>query len=310
MQLDKYLEKKRRTRVITLSNQNPMVFNDTFLYSKLVLLLQHNKGASRKKLARETGFNLQRTIPRLLNRLVGWGLVEEKEGKYYALQPPLPEWFPAPIGDDSLPWFKRLAYWWLYIPSLNGLNLNVMAVWSMIVSFRRKLKISKLHNLLKLDAKTCRQAVYQLRQQRLLNGMTPQLPPEKMALLLNKVAKQDYCLSGRWTLPQTEIKPRLITALEKVANLMLQTGWLPKDIDEYCQFLAGKCDDDILWRFVLDLPQFYAEIQKQHEVNLAKGKYTLARNCRGLLKERTPVKITILKKRYHNTPNKKDFLAF
>jgi hypothetical protein len=148
------LDKKSRMRFISCTGQNPMRFNDRLVYSKLVFLQRKNKGASFKKLRRETGLNLQRTIPRIVQRLVTWGLAEDKDGCWWAKEPPVPDWF-GWVRDQDRPWWERLAYWWLYLPG-RGLALNEAAVWSLLWSFGqtgRKLRIGKLHLLLKLDAK-------------------------------------------------------------------------------------------------------------------------------------------------------------
>jgi hypothetical protein len=283
-----------------------MRFNDRLVYSKLVFLRRRNKGASYKKLRRETGLNLQRTIPKAVQRLVAWGLAEEKGGKWWAKEPPAPDWF-AWARDQDRPWFERLAYWWLYLPGA-GLKLNEAAVWSLLWSFRqagRKLRAGKVGPLLKLDAKTVRKAVYRLRDRDLLNGMTPVIPDQSLALFRDR-ATAVYRLSRNWTLPTAPtLRSRLVAALDATGQAMLTAGWRRQDIAGYCEGVVEKLapePDAVLYRLLLDLPKVFHQTQQRHEANIAAGKVRHARNCRGLMQAVTDKEIIKRVKAYKKTP--------
>ena len=69
------------------------------------------------------------------------------------------------------------------------------AVWSLLCSFRqagRKLRVGKVGPLLKLDARTERKAVYRLRDRNLLNGMTPVVPDQSLALFRGRARMQHF----------------------------------------------------------------------------------------------------------------------
>jgi hypothetical protein len=283
-----------------------MRFNDRLVYSKLVFLQRKNKGASFKKLRRETGLNLQRTIPRIVQRLVSWGLAEEQGGKWWAKEPPVPDWF-GWVRDQDRPWFERLAYWWLYLPG-PGLKLTEAAVWSLLWSFQqtgRKLRIGKLHLLLKLDSKTVRKAVYRLRDRGLLKDMTPIIPDQNLRLFRDR-ATATYRLSRMWTLPTSpNLQARLVAALDGTGQAMLKAGWRRQEITDYCQAVADKLasePDAVLYRLLLDLPKLFQKTQEQHEANVAAGKVKHARNCRGLIQVVTEREIIKRVKAYKKMP--------
>ena len=67
-------------------------------------------------------------------------------------------------------------------------------MWSLLCSLRqagRKLRVGKV-GLLKLDAKTVRKAVYRLRDRNLLNGITPVIPDQSLALFRDRARMQHF----------------------------------------------------------------------------------------------------------------------
>ena len=69
-------------------------------------------------------------------------------------------------------------------------------MWSLLWSFcqaGRKLRAGKVGGpLLKLDAKTVGKAVYRLRDRDLLNGMTPVIPDQGLALFRDRARMQHF----------------------------------------------------------------------------------------------------------------------
>ena len=150
-----------------------------------------------------------------------------------------------------------------------------------------------------------RKAVHRLRDQGLLNGMTPIIPDQKLALFRDRAAA-NYRLSRQWTLPTApNLQARLVAALDNTGQAMLTAGWRRQDITDYCGTVADKLaaePDAILYRLLLDLPKLFHKTQEQHEVNIAAGKVKHARNCRGLMLAVTEREIIKRIKGYKKTP--------
>jgi hypothetical protein len=189
-----------------------------------------------------------------------------------------------------------------------GLKLNEAAVWSLLWSFRqtgRKLRVGKVGLLLNLDAKTVRKAVSRLRDQNLLNGMTPVLPDQGLALFRDRAVAQ-YRLSRSWTLPTApKLQSRLVAALDAAGQAMLKAGWRRQDITGYCEGVADKLapeSDAVLYRLLLDLPKLFHQTQQRHEANVAAGKVKHARNCRCLMQAVTDREIVKRIRAYNKTP--------
>jgi DNA-binding MarR family transcriptional regulator len=144
-------------------------FNDRLAYSWLVYRAKYGRGASQSQLAAATGLHRTKTIPRLITRLLGMGLVERRGRKVFAKEPS-PDHFVYAAGhkkqDD--PWYKRLAYFCLMSPSVHcPLTLKQVAVLCLLfspnmrdVAPRRK----HLATLLRISEKTVRTALHKLEE--------------------------------------------------------------------------------------------------------------------------------------------------
>jgi hypothetical protein len=279
-----HLENKARIRIVCCTGQNPLSWNERLVYSKLVFLAGLNKGADYKKQRRETGLNLQRTIPRIVERLNQLSLVEQKDGKWWAKTPPEPAWF-GWIRSKKALWHHNLAYWWLYRPGPE-LKRNEALVWSLVASYDRPMTVKGLARLLNRDPKTIRKAVAGLQAHGLLQDMRAIVPLDKLGLFRDR-SSSAYRLSDRWQgFPvDKSLELRIRMGLDSFGQTALNKGWSRKAIMIFCAWLAKEADSEpssILWRICLDLPKLFSEAQKEHEANVARGKYQRAANCAGL----------------------------
>jgi predicted DNA-binding transcriptional regulator len=306
------LDGKARTRLVSCTGKNPLSWNERLVYSLLVFLRRHNRGGSCGKVARETGLNRQRTVPRAIRRLAERGLVEDKDGRWWATEPPEPGWFGWVRNQDERPWWQRLAYWWLYFPG-PALTLRTAAVWSMSVSCQRKMQVSGLARLLNMDRNTVRQAAITLTDQGLFHNMRAVLPDDKRSLFRDRpiaaLLSTKYGFDG---LPEA-LEGRVNRALDGVQARMQREGWSNKGIETFMTALyqhAASEPTSVLLRVILDLPRVFDDAQKEHECNQAQGKYQKASNCKGLLAIKVKRHLARVAKAYRNSPVKRNFLDF
>jgi predicted DNA-binding transcriptional regulator len=296
--------------MVSCTRTNPMTWSERLVYSFLVFLRGHQRGGTFKKVARETGLNLQRTVPRTIRRLAGRGLVENKDGRWCATEPPEPGWF-GWVRDQDRPWWRRLAYWWLYRPG-PALKPRQAAVWSLALSCQRPMTVAGLARLLNMDRNTVRKTVADLKDQGLFHNMMPVLPEDKRSLFRDRPSTALRASAKCSGVPEAQ-RTRITAALDAVQAAMQRKGWTDKDIDTFCGQLFRQADGgpaSVLWRVVLDLPKIFQEAQGEHEANVARGKYPKATNCKGLMRIKAARALVKAAKAYSNTPVRGTFLDF
>jgi hypothetical protein len=87
-------------------------------------------------------------------------------------------------------------------------------VWSLLCPFRkagRKLRAGKVGPLLKLDARTVRKAVYRLRDPDLLNGMTPIIPDQSLALFRDRAHMQHFLTGAASEMLESSAERRVVS---------------------------------------------------------------------------------------------------
>jgi hypothetical protein len=286
------LKNKTRMKVVSCTKQNKLAFNERVMYSFLVFRRSKGKGASLSAVRRVTGFDRTRTLPRIRQRLIELGLAEIKDRKVWALEPSasVREWFGWVRDPNHANWWERLAYWWLYLPAKKRLTLKQAGVWSMMISLHRagkRVRRSGLPVLLTVDAKTIRAALLTLEKHGLCGGITPRQPGPEQENLFRSKKSAAYQPSQQWWFPDDldpDFKQRLRLATDEVGQLMLAANWKVADATSYFQGLDGlSLPNAVLYRFLLDLPKFFAEVEQIHQGNVSNGKVKFARNCKGLL---------------------------
>ena len=88
--------------------------------------------------------------------------------------------------------------------------------------------------------------------------------------------------------------------MNRGGQLLLDAGFLEKHVIDYFRsmLMAGK-RWVVIYSFMAKFEEFFSEIQQQHQKNVASGKYTKAKNCRGLLKVETVKRMgALLKSRW------------
>ena len=285
------LENKRRMKVMACTGQNELSFNERVVYSFLVYRRSKGKGAGLSAVRRVTGFDRCRTLPRIRRRLTDLGLVEINDGKLWAREPDADRrgWFGWVREQEWAEWWERLGYWWLYLPA-KGLTLKQAGVWSMVLSFSnagKRVRRSGLPALLKVDPKTVRVALGVLEDLGLCGGVVPREPGPEQERLFRSKKSAGYKPSRSWSFPdnlEPELKDRLCLAVDRAGQLMLAANWKAAEANDYFRVVGDlPLPDAPLYRFLLDLPKFFAGVEKTHQANVVSGKVKFARNCKGLL---------------------------
>jgi DNA-binding MarR family transcriptional regulator len=121
---------------VTTTDNSPLRLSDRIVYSYLGTQKKWGKGATVQDIADHTRLNRTYTVPQSLGRLVDLGLVEQADGRYFAMQPSgaSAEWFVKRKGNDH--WFNRLGYFVYYIPTT--IDYKRAALLSLLYSFAKQ----------------------------------------------------------------------------------------------------------------------------------------------------------------------------
>jgi len=96
-----------------------------------------------------------------------------------------------------------------------------------------------------------------------------------------------YKPSRLWSFPDeldAGLKDRLCLAVDRAGQLMLAANWKPAEANDYFRGISElSWSAPPFYRFLMDLPKFFAEVEKTHQGNVVNGKVKYARNCKGLL---------------------------
>jgi predicted transcriptional regulator len=147
-------------KVASLRNKFRMSLEGRLIYSWLVYRLRFGKGSNKLQLARCLNLDRTKTVPAGLKRLVDLGIVECREGRYFAREAPA-EHFSYRAGDG--PWYERLNYWYFPLPTRAcPLTTRQIAVWSQLQCPNFQPTVAAVASRLCIDRKTVRTALAKL----------------------------------------------------------------------------------------------------------------------------------------------------
>jgi predicted DNA-binding transcriptional regulator len=303
--------RRRLTKVVNTTKLSLLKFTEIMVYSCLADRAIHGKGARQKQVSRATGLHESTAVPTALLALQRHGLVEKRGVYWWAIEPTtatLP-WFKYRKGTEGQKWFRRFSYWWTGIRKTKArLTATQTSLYFKLLNLRdytRRITVRGLARLLRVDVKTIIQGIRKLKAENLLDeDLVPTVPtPEQVKWFRVRREKPPFLVSDhfRSAFDSAADEAKFSkTLMDRGGQLLIDAGFSETHIIDYFRsvLVAGK-RWVVIYSFMAKFEDFLSEIQQQHQQNVAAGKYTKAKNCRGLLKAETEKRLgALLKKRW------------
>jgi hypothetical protein len=156
------LQDRQYLRVFHQTKGAGLRFTDRLVWAILVYRLHYQGGMTVAALARASGLSYKHGVRAGLTRLAAVGLVIHKDRRWYAVKPPeaLQGWFCDKGGSGD--WYKRLAYFRVYLPRKGTISILQAAVLGVLGSANIKLHrqtAAGLAALVGCDARTVAKAL-------------------------------------------------------------------------------------------------------------------------------------------------------
>jgi hypothetical protein len=291
-------------------------FNSILVYSFLVYRLKMAKGdqntgaVTRMQIERGTGLSRSRTIPKAIEILEAQGLLGRANGRVYAHQGQSGDWFVQMKNSQHKPWYARIAYLNIWIPSSDPDSLTPRhnAVYWLV---RSKPNQRQVYYAIRLgiDEKTVARAIERLRRLELISwsGIEPlQLQARHLALWQDKPKKKfktkEFRLSDNpmmrayataspltWFSGTDETAPsqQFAQRLDGYGNRMRSAGYSTVEITTYWERTAKRIMDNTqamepFERFVIDFGRVFDHVEAVTQRNRAAGTFN-GPNSLGLL---------------------------
>jgi hypothetical protein len=284
---------KRRTRIVNARSPNPLSCNELVVYSHLVYLAGHGKGATQQQVGRDTGLDRDTAVHAAVQALARHGLVGKQGRRWHALPPPAETaaWFATRKDAGDKEWHRRFAYWWLYVRSRScPLTLKQVAVYSKLRDLGPVRCVQRrLVKLLHVDPKTVRTALARLRGYGLVDeDLRPRDPSEEqLAWFLDRrrpPAKAPLTLDDIWQLDPHADHERDRLLFARAVAAMSNAGYSRYDIEDYFKRVTVSSKDDyrVFGAFLPGFAEMFRRVEEDHAAN--RDKYRRAKNSMGLLR--------------------------
>lgn len=297
---------RRLTRIVNTTKPCPLRLSDVLVYSYLVQRATHGKGARQTQISRGTSLHESTAVPKALSVLQQHGLVE-KRGVYWWAVEPTPDtlpWFKYRKGTEGQNWAGRFSYWWAGIRKTKArLTLAQTALYFKLLNlsgYGRRITMRGLAALLSVDVKTIVQGVKKLKAEKLVDDeLDPTLiGPDQVKWFRPGREKPRFRASellGVEFRPENEQAALSKPLVDRGGDLMVEAGFSERQVIDYFRsVMATGRWWPVIYSFLSKFEAFLADIQGQHRKNVAAGKYTKAKNCRGLLTVETGQRIKAL----------------
>lgn len=218
----RWFPRKRYVPLISIKKACGLTYHERLVYSFLVYRRSRDQGATKKKIAERLAIDRGETVPKVLEGLAvdttdRPRLVEERDGRYYAVQPsgPTVDWF-AYNGRTREPWHRQFSTFPVFIPTqecpltakVNGL---LWLLWSLAPRWGKPFIVNQnqkgLAVLMGASQKFIRSALETLRGHRLVKVGTLayfmlQPTAEQLAWWRDRPAKKDRKEARKFVLSQ------------------------------------------------------------------------------------------------------------
>jgi hypothetical protein len=295
---------KRITGILDRTKANPLSFNVGVVYSYLVYLAAHNKGATQQMIAKATGLDRGTAVANALKTLQANKLAI-KTGTYWKAAEPGEEtrpWFAYVKGSDEWAWPRRFARWWMCPRTPESeLSLKHNALYFALIGARCKTELG-LAVMLHLGRNTVRSALKELRRYHLVSEdkLTARAPsdehmawwqdkPKRPAFRLSR-AVADFSTFGQ----QGEI---VVAYLDGFVPMLKEAGYSQSQMAACfteALNLAG-CSFTVFSDFVHKFKDIFKRADDAYVNN--RSKYPRARNSRGWLQREIKKEIGAMMKR-------------
>ena len=299
---------RRLTKIVNTTKLSLLKFTEIMVYSCLVDRATHGKGARQKQVSRATGLHESTAVPTTLLALERHGLVEKRGVYWWAIEPTAVTfpWFKYRKGTEGQNWFRRFSYWWTGIrKSKARLTATQTSLYFKLLNlsdYSRRITVRGLARLLGVDVKTIITGVRKLKTENLVDdGLFPNAPtPEQIQWLRQGREKPPFLVCDFFATAfdhDAEEAALSKPLFNRGGKVLHDGGFAEKQIIDYFRsvLLMGK-RWSVIYSFMARFEEFLHEIQQQHQQNVATGKYTKAKNCRGLLKTETEKRLGALLK--------------
>jgi predicted DNA-binding transcriptional regulator len=302
----KRFPRRRLTKVVNTTKLSLLRFTEIMVYSCLVDRAIHAKGARQKQVSRATGLHESTAVPTALLSLVRHGLVEKRGVYWWATEPTtatLP-WFKYRKGTEGQKWFRRFSYWWTGIRKTKArLTATQTSLYFKLLNlsdYTRRITVRGLARLLGVDVKTIIQGIRKLKAENLLDeDLVPTDPtPEQVKWLRVRREKPPFLASDHFgSAFDSEAEEAKFSKplVDRAGQLLIDGGFSETHVIDYFRSVltTGK-RWVVIYSFMAKFEEFLSDIQHQHQQNVAAGRYTKAKNCRGLLKVETETRLRAL----------------
>lgn len=298
---------RRLTKIVNTTRLCPLRHAEIATYSCLVNRATHAKGARQNQISRATGLHESTAVPKALSSLQRHGLVEKRGEYWWALEPSaatLP-WFKYRRDTVGERWCRRFSYWWAGIRKRkSSLTAKQASLYFKLLNLQesgRPITVRGLARLLGVDVKTVSQGLKKLKGFGLVTGLEPNPPtPAQVKWFQLGREKQPFSVTAHFGCFDDEDQDGAILSkrfVDKCGNLLLTAGFSERQAINYVRMVLKTAKRwSIVSSFFVKFEAFFRDIEKQHQANVAQGKYTKAKNCRGLLEIETQKKITALRR--------------
>ena len=281
----KFGEQKRYTKLVAVYKPCRLGFNELLAYSTLIFR-QRKHGYSAARLAMHTGLDRTKTVPLVLARLAGCGLVVQSQAKRWRAEPPpadISDWFVTRKAEELAHQFR---YNWIMVPA-DGSPLTTLqaAIIPNLVLGKSHASISRF---LRVSLRTVSRTAKMITdngnvfrkdwfQDRGKVERKRKSPAERAQVEKPKVV-------AVWELLGISDK-YLIKQLDRNSELMRKDRIPDRDIVSWWQQTIGQCKDpngEVAEGLILRFPSWYAKIKTDHNYNRKTGK-TDYDNCYRLM---------------------------
>jgi predicted transcriptional regulator len=264
-------------KVVTLRNKFALSLEDRLTYSWLVYRLRFGKGCNKLQLARSLNLDRTKTVPACLQRLTDLGLVELREGRFFAKEAPA-EQFSYRTGKE--PWYERLNYWYYPLPTRAcPLTTRQIAVWSQLQCPNCHPCIAAIASRLCIDRKTVRAALTKLSDFGLVTDKYIATPPsqEQMAWFRDKPVKVRNEPGVNWDKYSDRYEPLVTTLfyhypehgwaaiINTVGQLAKAARYSPTRLDALMEQTCQGQHPRLVAKVVLQLPELIRQAEQKYD---------------------------------------------
>lgn len=294
---------KRWYQLLLCRKACPLRFNERLVYSYLTYRTARG-GAKAPEVARVTGLDYHRTVPKVVASLTAAGLAARDEGRVVALPPLAPDWF-VWRPDETLPWYRRLrGYPICHRPK--GITPGQTAVYFCLLTGNvqegRKIahhqKRAGIAAMLRLSRATVSRAMKKFETLGLLEYDYLRPPP---AEVLDRFPdrptgppkrKWVASIACGWKFGTLDQGPTMARWMDGASAKLLKSGYSKEEVLRYWEFAKTQAEKkgSILYEFLMNWGELFAAVEAETAKNRAAGKFA-GPNSGGLLRERTRERI-------------------